>query len=165
MDTARRYLEYLRLSYQVLLLEPFAVNLTSSVVKTPKLYWLDVGILRWLTGRREEKGGEIYETMVVSEIAKWIKTAQRSAEMFFYRTKSGMELDVLIKGDKGFIGVEVKGRRVALSSDARSMKAVAEALKGEWRGGVVIYQGDEMKKLANPKIWAVPSRRLFARME
>ena len=68
VDTARRYLEYLRLSYQVILLQPFYRNLTSSVVKTPKLYWLDVGIMRRLSGRREESGGEIYETMVASEI-------------------------------------------------------------------------------------------------
>ncbi|HDM79129.1 MAG TPA: ATP-binding protein, partial [Deltaproteobacteria bacterium] len=65
VDTARRYLEYLRISYQTILLQPYYQNLTSSVIKTPKIYWLDVGILRQLSGFRGDATGEIYETMVV----------------------------------------------------------------------------------------------------
>lgn len=104
VDTARRYLEYLRLSYQVMLLQPYYKNIISSVIKTPKLYWLDVGLLRRLGGQRGEFSGEIYETMVVNEIFKWIKTAQRDVELFFYRTRSGLELDLLLSTEKGFIG-------------------------------------------------------------
>ena len=68
VDTARRYLEYLRLSYQTLLLPPYRINLTSAVVKTPKVYWLDVGLLRSLSGMSGAVTGEIYETMVVGEL-------------------------------------------------------------------------------------------------
>jgi predicted AAA+ superfamily ATPase len=50
----------------VLLLQPYYKNLTSSVIKTPKIYWLDIGILRQLSGQREGLTGEIYETMVVN---------------------------------------------------------------------------------------------------
>lgn len=161
VDTARRYMEYLRLSYQVMLLQPYYKNITSSVIKTPKLYWLDIGLLRQLSGQRGELSGEIYETMVVDEIYKWIKTAQRNIEIFFYRTRSGLELDLLLSTEKGFIGIEIKGRKVVVPSDFRPMKEIALALKRKWLGGLVIYQGDEIKKLSEPKIWAVPSRRLF----
>ncbi|OGD21369.1 MAG: hypothetical protein A2W03_04810 [Candidatus Aminicenantes bacterium RBG_16_63_16] len=162
VDTARRYLEYLRLSYQVILLQPFYRNLTSSVVKTPKLYWLDVGIMRRLSGRREESGGEIYETMIVSEIYKWIRTAQRNVEVYFYRTRTGLELDLLLGLEGGrYLGLEIKGRRSVVPKDMRAIKAVAESLGKAWAGGIVVYQGDEIAKLADPSIWAVPSRRLF----
>ncbi len=161
VDTARRYLEYLRLSYQVMLLQPYYRNITSSVIKTPKLYWLDIGLLRQLSGQRGELSGEIYETMVVNEIYKWIKTAQRNVEMFFYRTRSGLELDLLLSAEKGFIGIEIKSRKIITASDIRAMKEIASALKKKWLGGLVIYQGDEIKKLSEPGIWAVPSRRLF----
>jgi predicted AAA+ superfamily ATPase len=164
VDTARRYLEYLRLSYQVILLEPYFRNLTSSVVKTPKLYWLDVGILRRLSGRREETGGEIYETLVVSEIYKWIKTAQRNAEIHFYRTRSGLELDLLLELEGRFLGIEIKARQKLFGNDLRAMKAVASALGKDWACGLIIYQGNEIKKLSEPSIWAVPSRRLFSRV-
>ena len=162
VDTARRYLEYLRLSYQVALLPPFERSLTSSVVKTPKLYWLDTGILRRLSGRRGEVDGEIYETMVVSEILKWTRTAGRNAELYFYRTQSGLELDLLIGLEGGrYMGLEIKSRRTATPKDTRSMKAVAEALGPRWAGGIVVYRGDEIKRIAEPSIWIVPSKRLF----
>jgi len=88
VDTARRYMEYLRVSYQTILLQPYHRNITSSVVKTPKLYWVDVGLLRQLCGFQGEPTGEMYETYVVSELVKWMKTVQRAGELYFYRTRS-----------------------------------------------------------------------------
>jgi hypothetical protein len=161
VDTARRYLEYLRLSYQVILLQPYGKNLTSSIVKTPKLYWLDIGLLRQLGGMRSLLSGEIYETMVVTELYKWLKTAQREGELFFYRTRSGLELDILLQTEYGIIGLEVKSRKKIINSDTRAMKEIARALGKDWRGGMVLYQGDEIKKISEPDIWAVPSRRFF----
>lgn len=164
VDTARRYLEYLRLSYQVILLQPYFRNLTSSVVKTPKLYWLDIGLLRQMSGRREESGGEIYESLVVSEVVKWIRTAQRNAEVYFCRTRGGLELDMLIGLEGGrYLGMEIKGRRTIAPKDIKPLKAVADALGKAWAGGMIVYRGDEIRKLADPSIWAVPSRRLFTR--
>jgi predicted AAA+ superfamily ATPase len=96
VDTARRYLEYLRLSYQTILLQPYHRNITSSTIKTPKLYWLDVGLMRQLSGFTGEASGQIYETMVVGELIKWTKTAQRDTEIYFYRTRSGLGLSRLL---------------------------------------------------------------------
>lgn len=161
VDTARRYLEYLRLSYQTVLLPPFHVNLTSTVVKTPKVYWLDIGLLRQLSGMNSTVTGEIYETMVVGELMKWIKTAGRDGEVYFYRTRSGLEVDILLDTPAGVVGMEIKARRVIAPKDITALKEVARGLGGRWRGGLVIYSGDAIKPLADPEIWAVPSRRLF----
>lgn len=161
VDTAKRYLEYLNLSYQVFLLQPYYRNITSSVVKTPKLYWLDIGLLRQLSGYRGEITGEIYETMVVAELIKWMKTAQKNAEIYFYRTRSGLEMDVLLQTEAGIIGMEIKARPIVSAVDVKPMQEIASKLKKEWRGGLVVYLGNEIKKVAEPDIWAVPSRRLF----
>lgn len=163
VDTARRYLEYLRISYQVILLQPYYKNITSSVIKTPKLYWLDVGLLRQLSGYRGDFLGEIYETMIVGELYKWIRTTQKNAEIYFYRTRSGLELDILLDTEYGIIGMEIKGRRIISARDITALKEIARGLKGQWKGGLVVYQGNEIKKIAEPNIWAVPSRRLFNR--
>jgi len=160
-DTARRYLEYLRLSYQTVLLQPYYKNITSSTVKTPKIYWLDIGLLRNLTGMRGEPTGSVYETMVVGEIIKWIKTMRRSIESYFYRTRSGLEVDLLLVTQKGIIGVEVKMRSSVAATDWRALKDIAERLGGDWLGGLVVYRGNQIKKVGEPEIWAVPSRRLF----
>jgi predicted AAA+ superfamily ATPase len=161
VDTAKRYLEYLKISYQTILLQPYYKNITSSVIKTPKIYWLDIGLLRQLCGYRGEVSGEIYETMVVAEVFKWIKTAQKNAELYFYRTRSGLEVDLFLKTEGGIIGMEIKGRKKLGIADTRQLKEVAMGLNSDWRGGIIVYRGDEIKKIAEPNIWAIPSRRLF----
>ena len=108
--TARRYLEYLRLSYQVVLLQPYARNLTSATVKSPKLYWMDLGLLRHGTRAWGELTGPLFETLVVSEVRKWIDTVGRDVSLSFYRTRSGREVDLLITTRAGVIGVEIKNR-------------------------------------------------------
>lgn len=162
VDTARRYLEYLKLSYQVLFLQPYSGNLTSRVVKTPKIYWSDIGLLRELSGITGTITGEIFENYVVMEIFKWIQSNQSPCELYFYRTRSGLELDLLLKTPKGFIGVEIKSSQRIRSADYRPMQRVAESLKSEWLGGLCIYRGNKIECLAEPNIWAIPSSRLLS---
>ncbi len=161
VDTARRYLEYLRLSYQTVVLPPYHSNLTSTVIKTPKTYWLDIGLLRHLTGVQESVTGEIYESMVVAELVKWMKTMGRDGDLYFYRTRSGLEVDILLESPEGIIGMEIKSRRVLANKDTTGLKEIASALGKRWRGGIIIYSGNEIKRVAMPQIWAVPSHRLF----
>jgi len=161
VETARSYLEYLKLSYQTILLQPYYKNVTSSVIKTPKFYWLDIGLLRQMSGMRTGFSGEIYETMVVAEFVKWLKTTQRNAEIYFYRTRSGMELDIILQTESGIVGIEIRARKSVSPTDLKAMREVAKGLGKEWRGGLVIYLGGVLKKIGEPDIWAVPSRRLF----
>ena len=158
--TARRYLEYLRLSYQVVLLQPYARNLTSSIVKSPKLYWMDLGLLRHGTRNWGELTGPLFETLVVSEARKWIDTLGRDVSLWFYRTRSGREIDLLITTASGVIGVEVKNRARVGLGDCSGLRALAERLRDEWIGGLVVHRGEDLEELA-PGQWAVPAHRLF----
>lgn len=161
VDTARRYLEYLRLSYQVILLQPYFRNLTSAVVKTPKIYWLDIGILRYLTSLTSGVTGELYETMIVSELYKYIKTMQHNVELFFYRTRAGLEVDLILQLPQGIIGIEIKSRATISTKDMTVLKEISAQAKDQWLGGLVIYNGTEIKQIGDQHIWAVPGWRLF----
>jgi hypothetical protein len=99
--------------------------------------------------------------MVVGELYKWVKTSQKDAELSFYRSRSGLEVDILVETETGIIGMEIKARKTIAPKDTTSMKDVASALGEKWRGGMVIYTGNEIRKIAEPDIWAIPSRRLF----
>lgn len=158
--TARRYLEYLRLSYQVVLLPPYSRNLTSATVKSPKLYWMDLGLLRHGTRAWGELTGPQFETLVVSEARKWIDTLGRDTSLWFYRTRSGREVDLLAATPAGIIGVEVKNRARVGPGDCTGLRALAEALGEEWVGGLVVHRGEELAPLG-PRLWAVPAHRLF----
>lgn len=160
--TARRYVEYLRMSYQVFLLQPYATNLTSSVVKNPKLYWMDLGLLRHETLQLGPLDGRLFETLVVGEARKWIDTAGKDVELTYYRTRSGMEVDLLIRTPHGVLGIEIKNRETVEQKDLRGLRAVAAALGDDWLGGLVVYRGNEVDRADKTlSMFAMPVHRLF----
>ena len=99
--------------------------------------------------------------MIVGEFLKWIRTSQKNAETYFYRTRSGMELDMLIQTGAGLIGIEIKSRKTYAKADLRAMKEISQRLGKEWRGGLLVNQGAVLRKIEEPNIWVIPSRRLF----
>lgn len=160
VDTAKRYLGYLRLSYQAFLLPSYHENLTSTVIKAPKVYWADVGLLRQLTGRWGSEEGAIVETYAVSEMHKWTRTAGERAELYYYRTRSGFEVDILVKTDKGFLGIEIKSRPRVEPGDFTGLAALADRLKDRWLGGVCLYRGGTIEERDSRRnLWAVPIHR------
>lgn len=161
VDTSRRYLEYLRLSYQAILIQPFAENLTSATVKTPKLYWSDMGLLRHLTGMMESLTGEQFENYVAAEIWKWIKTSGSETEVFFYRTRGGLEVDLLLRTPHGLLGMEIKSRDRVVPGDFAGLRRLAEAAGPRWRGGLCIYRGHQIQPTGHAALWAIPSWRLL----
>lgn len=161
VTTTRRYLEYLDLSFQVISLPPWTTNLTSAVIKTPKLYAADLGLLRAVTGQ-VPGGGAWFETLVVTEVHKWVKSAARDARLSFYRTRSGMEVDLLIETADGVLTVEIRSRVGATRADARNSLAVGAALGERWRGALVVTQGERIERLDPERpVWAVPISRLL----
>jgi predicted AAA+ superfamily ATPase len=160
VPTVRKYLEYLRISYQAFLLPSFSRNITSTVVKTPKVYWSDIGLMRQLAGATGPVDGRIFENHCIAELFKYVRTTSSNVEMYFYRTRSGLEVDCLLKTPKGIAGLEIKSRERVTPSDASRLHAVGAALGKEWMGGIVVYRGDAITDLGNG-IWAVPSWRLL----
>lgn len=161
--TARRYLEYLRISYQTVLLQPYRRNLTSVLVKAPKLYWIDLGLLRQGTRQWGPLTGAMFETLAVGEIHKWLSSMAPDTQMSFYRTRSGMEVDLLLDTPAGVIGLEFKGRDSIGLSDGTSMRALARALGDEWRGGLIVHTGHDLSLMSHDtSIWAMPLHRLVS---
>ena len=162
-STVRRYLEYLLISYQVVLLRPYYRNLTSTLVKSPKLYWVDLGLLRQGIRQWGPLNGAQRETLVVMECHKWIRTMMPDAELFSYRTRSRRELDLLIETPSGLLGLEVKSRPTAERKDARTLVDLAESLGDRWLGGLVVTSGAHLRPLVEEySIWSMPAHRLFA---
>ena len=161
IDIVRRYIEYLKLSYQIYLLPPYYRNLTSRLIKTPKIYWMDVGLWRQLTGITEPITGSVFENHVVIETIKYIRSQSLDANLFFYRTRSGLEVDLIIETERGIIGCEIKSRETVNKSDTTPLRKLAEASGDNWIGGIVIYRGQRIQEISR-NIWAVPSWRLFS---
>ncbi len=141
----------------------FVRTVRSAVVKTPKLYWLDIGIVRQLQGLWGEAGGELFENFVVAEIYKWVHSMAEDVRLWFYRTRSGMEVDLLLETPHGFIGCEIKSRANAAGKDLRPLRDLARQLGAAWLCGMVITRGNQVEELdTEAHLWSMPVHRLLA---
>jgi predicted AAA+ superfamily ATPase len=113
--TARQWLSVLETSYIVTLLRPHHRNFGKRLVKTPKLYFLDVGLAAWLLGIRtpdtletHAARGALFETWVVSELYKQRLNVGQPLDLYFWRDSTGYEVDLLIQTAAGLKPIEIK---------------------------------------------------------
>jgi predicted AAA+ superfamily ATPase len=102
-NTARQWISVLEASYLVRLVQPYHENFGKRLVKTPKLYFLDVGLMAYLLGVRDKATlqthaarGALFETAMVSECIKHQFNQGRVAELYFWRDATGHEVDLLL---------------------------------------------------------------------
>lgn len=133
------------------------------MVKTPKIFWADCGLLRSLTGRDASApiDGHFFESYCAAEIVKYLRSLQLNAQVYYYRTRSGLEIDFLLQTSKGILTLEVKMREAVSGADIRSMRRIERELGTRWLGGLVLYRGREVYEI-EPGYWAVPTYRFFA---
>jgi len=112
---AREWLAVLEASYLVMRLPPYFRNFGKRLVKTPKLYFLDVGLAAWLLGIRDADTlnthalrGALFETWVVTELVKERFNAGQSADLYFWRDNIGHEVDVVFESQGRLQTVEIK---------------------------------------------------------
>lgn len=129
--TAKRWLSVLQASNLIHLLQPFSINVTSRVVRTPKLYFMDTGLAaylcRWLTPETLENGamaGNFFETYAVSEIIKSYHNAGREAPLYFYRDADKREIDVIIYQDGTLYPIEIKKTSSPNAMDVKHFDAL-----------------------------------------
>ena len=113
--TAREWISVLEASYLVVRLMPHYTNFGKRLVKTPKLYFLDVGLMAWLLGIRDVQSlsthaarGALFETWVVSERFKQKYNAGQVADLYFWRDSAGHEVDLLEETTSGLLATEIK---------------------------------------------------------
>lgn len=115
VTTLSRWLSVLESSYIIFLLQPYFRNLGKRLVKSPKIYFMDTGLLSFLTGlhysQMEDSGimaGQFFENFIVSELRKQLYHSGSGVRMFFFRTSHGEEIDVILDhGDRADL-IEIK---------------------------------------------------------
>jgi hypothetical protein len=170
VNTVKRYVRFLELSYQVVLLRPFLPSMTARLVKSPKLYGTDPALTRLLAEHTGAADGALYETAVCDELLRWMSWQPEPPSLRFFRTHAGREVDFVLHGPDRLLAIEVKAGQRAHRLDARPLTEVLGALAGRglapdgWRLGLVVTRGREVEPLA-PGVWAVPDWRLFGPAE
>ena len=148
----------------------WARNHLNRVVKTPKLQFLDSGLLAALLGLTAEalnndrmRLGNLLESFVFAELLKHTTTADDDYRLMYYRDADKFEVDIVIENSAGqLIGVEVKASATIKESDLRGLKKLASLAGDQFKMGVLLYDGSEAMPLNNG-IWALPLSTLWGR--
>lgn len=157
--TVHRYLNLLETSYQLVRIPAFAVNRTKRLIKTPKLYWADTGLAMHLAGL-DEPGGPQLENLVLGDLLAWRDSRTKPAEVLYWRTATGEEVDFVLEIDRKLLPIEVKATSRPRVDDARHLKSFRDEYKGRSRPGLLLHTGDRVEWLA-PGILAAPWWRVL----
>lgn len=157
--TAHRYLNLLETSYQLVRLEPYAVNRTKRLVKSPKVFWSDTGLAMFLGGETAPRGAHL-ENMVLTDLIAWRDVQVQSPEVLYWRTSTGQEVDFVIERKGELVGIEVKSGLRPSYADAVNLRTFIDEYGDRVRGGLVLHAGTETYWLA-ANVLATPWWRLL----
>ena len=167
---ASRYTGVLEQMYLLKRIEAWGRNRLKRVVKTPKLQFIDAGLLATLldlgaTEVQQDRSrfGKILETFVYGELLKHNSAAEGDYNLLYYRDLDMLEVDVVIENASGhLIGVEVKASATVNAGDLRGLKKLASAAGDLFKMGVLLYDGTETIPLGDG-LWAAPLSTLWGK--
>ena len=151
VKTVKNWLSVVAASGLIKMIHPYHNNAIKRAIKTPKLYFMDTGLLcyfvGWKTYQTAQNGamaGNIFETFVVSEIIKsYINAGNSTDQIYYYRDKDKKEIDLLIEEENVLYPIEIK-KGAAVSRDWIKNFSVLDKIKEKTVGnGAVICQVDK----------------------
>lgn len=145
-----------------------ASNRLSRMVKTPKLQFIDSGLLSALVDltpamARQDRSrfGNVLETFVYGELLKQTTTAEGDYQLLYYRDHDQVEVDVVVENAGGqLVGIEIKSAASVRAADLRGLKRLASIAGDKFKMGVILYDGMETLPLGD-RLWAAPISTLW----
>jgi len=162
VNTAKAWLSVLEATHQIRIVRPYFANVGKRLVKTPKVYFTDTGILCFLAGLRDAAhaaagpmAGAIFETAVLAELVKGLGGRGIDPEVYFWRTSTGAEVDFVVDTGSVLVPIEVKTSATPRPAMAAGIVAFRELLGAKAAPGYVVHAGEVRLPLA-PGVTALP---------
>lgn len=154
--TVKRWLSILEASYIIYLLQPYHTNFGKRLVKTPKLYFYDTGLVSHLLRITKQNidtdpnRGALFESLIISDIRKWSYNHSERPSTYFWRDHTGNEIDCIIdQGNKTLLAVEIKASRTISQRFFKELNNW-QALTGSEKNSYIVYAGQA--KQARPSL-------------
>lgn len=148
--TARRWLSILEASFLVVLLQPHHRNFSKRLIKSPKLYFLDTGLLCHLLRIRHPEEllqhalrGAIFESFIVGECWKFYVHGGKDVPLFFWRDRTGYEVDLLIEGGETLFPIEIKSGRTVASDMLKNLQYFLHLPGNTQKLGMLLHAGED----------------------
>ena len=144
--TAHRWLNLLETSFQLVRVGAYAVNRTKRLVKSPRLYWSDVGLALHIAGGAP--AGAHLENLILTDLIAWRELVTPRPDVFFWRTANGEEVDFVIEAKDRLLPVEVKAAARPGPGDAKHLQTFRREYGERVLGGLVRHGGSDTYWLA-----------------
>ncbi|MCW8307623.1 ATP-binding protein [Acidiphilium sp. PA] len=149
--TGQRYVALLEQVFLIATVQPWFTNSLKRIVKTPKLHFLDSGLLASVRGLtfdrvKADRGtfGALLESFVFSEVLKLMTASELRLTPHHFRDRDMREVDIVLERDDGMIvGIEVKASATVKAGDFGGLRALAEACGDRFAFGVVLYDSTD----------------------
>lgn len=149
VNTAKSWISVLEATFQILVLRPYFGNIGKRLVKSPKIYFTDIGTLCYLAGLKDPEhaakgpmGGAIFETAVLMEIVKTIMNRGEEPHIYFWRTATGVEVDIIVEAEGKLVPLEVKLSATPRPEMAQGIKIFQQDFSSKASSGFVISPGN-----------------------
>lgn len=167
--TGQRYVGLLEQVFLIATLQPWFTNVLKRIVKTPKLHFLDPGLLasaRGLTFDRvkTDRGafGALLESFVFSEVLKLMTASDLRLAPYHFRDRDMREVDIVLERDDGMIaGIEVKASATVKAGDFSGLRALADACGDRFAFGAVLYDSTDVVPFGD-RLAAAPISTLWS---
>ncbi len=160
--TAREWISILEASYIIFQLPPWHANISKRLIKTPKIYFWDVGLAAYLLGLEEEKQvardplrGNLFENMVIAEIFKQHYRLNRRPRLCFYRDSTGNEVDLILERGNQLFLIEIKSGQTVTKMFFQGLNRFAGVAGDRIQGEIVIYGGAKHQQRTDWRVWPV----------
>lgn len=162
-STLKRYIALLEAVFLLSPLPAWYKNFEKRLVKSPKIYLNDTGLVSHLRGINTERlindretAGFILENFVVMELRKQQTWSETQPSLYHFRTQTGIEVDIVLEAPDGsIVGIEVKSSSSLKQADFKGLLALQELTGKQFVQGILLYTGTETLQFA-PGIWALP---------
>lgn len=146
--TVRRHLDLLEISYQVIRVQPYSVNRTKRIIKTPKMYWSDTALAMHLAGESEPRGAHL-ENLILSDLLAWRGALADAPSILYWRTATGEEIDFVVEFGGRVFPIEVKASTRPRLADAKGLAVFRQEYADRSGPGLLLHGGDEVSWLAD----------------
>ena len=157
--TVHRYLNLLETSYLLVRLPAYSVNRTKRLIKSPKLYWGDTGVALHLAADPEPAGAHL-ENLVLHDLLAWRDARLAPAEIFYWRTTIGEEVDLVIETEGRVMPIEIKATGRPRLGDAAHLRTFRAEYGKSARAALLLHTGNTTEWLA-PGVLAAPWWRVL----
>lgn len=158
-NTVKEWFSILEASFILFRLQPYFENFGKRIVKSPKIYFYDVGLAAYLLGietgeqmSRDPLRGNLFENLVILELLKTRLNQGMDPQLYFFRDSHGHEVDVIYQSGNSLVPIEIKSSKTFHKDYLKNISFFQKVVGDRYKEGILIYSGEQEHTIQSCKL-------------